>query len=90
MDFRGFQKGILDYSLRRRCNRIGHFQIALILCFKVKLSAKPSVEMKKMFYFHENITHFLKKGCALTLFLKNNIFCKLVLVKWPVVWSISS
>ena len=43
-----------------------------------------------MFYFHENITHFLKKGCALTLVLKNKIFCKLVLVKWPVLWSISS
>ena len=49
-----------------------------------------AIEMRKMFYFHENITHFLRKVVHFTLVLKNKIFCKLVLVKWPVVWSISS
>ena len=80
MNFRGFQKGILDYSLCHRCNGIRPFSNCLNPLFQSEAKCK-GIEMKKMFYFHENITRFLEKGCAVTLALKNKIFCKLVLVK---------
>ena len=54
-------------SLRRG---IGLFCVAPSLCFKVRLSTKLLSDMKMIFYFHINKSHFYKKGFAFSLVLK--------------------
>ena len=54
-------------SLRRG---IGLFCVAPSLCFKVRLSRKLLSDMKKIFYFHTNKSHFYKKSFAFSLVLK--------------------
>ena len=54
-------------SLRRG---IGLFWVVRSLCFKVRLSTKFKSDMKMIFYFHVNKSHFYKKGFAFSLVLK--------------------
>ena len=55
---------ILQYGLY-----IAHFRVSQSLCFKSDAKCK-AIDMKMIFYFLVNLTHFYKKGFGLRLVLK--------------------
>ena len=60
---------------------MGHFRDAASLCFKTRPSAKTFL-VKMILYYHENKTHFHKKGFAPGLVLRVRVFGTR---KWPIV-----